>query len=105
VTEPIVPPPTIPLLTMIRLNDAILAELDDRGCAPLEPTMLRLKLGMWPLFQKQMDSHVESVKRMADAAGGGGFGAMLGRAGLKDAAVKEVSLRLFAREGSNRFFA
>ncbi|KAI5454705.1 Vacuolar protein sorting-associated protein 52 [Naganishia albida] len=93
VTEPIAPPPTIPLLTMIRLNDAILAEIDDRGCTPLEPTMLRLKLGMWPLFQKQMDSHVESVKRMADAAGGGGLGAMLGRAGVKDSAVKEVAMR------------
>jgi hypothetical protein len=91
VTEPIAPPPTIPLLTMIRLNDAVLAELDDRGCTPLESTMLRLKLGMWPLFQKQMDSHVESVKRMADAAASTGFGAMMGRTAPKVSAVKEVS--------------
>jgi hypothetical protein len=89
--EPIAPPPTIPLLTMIRLNDAVLAELDDRGCTPLETTMLGHKLVMWPLFQKEMDSHVESVKRMADAAGSSGFGAMLRGAAPKDSAVKEVS--------------
>lgn len=87
-------------MTMIRLNDAVLAELDDRGCTPLESTMLRLKLGMWPLFQKQMDSHVESVKRMADAAASTGFGAMLGRSAPKDSAVKEVSRQAGEQERS-----
>jgi hypothetical protein len=90
VTEPVAPPATIPLLTMLRLNDGVLAELEARGCTPLESMVLGLKLGMWPLFQKQMDSHIDSVKRMADAASGTGFGAMLGRAGPKDSAVQEV---------------
>ncbi|KAJ9108921.1 hypothetical protein QFC21_000242 [Naganishia friedmannii] len=90
VTEPVAPPPTIPLLTMLRLNDEVLAGLEARGCTPLESMVLGLKLGMWPLFQKQMDSHIDSVKRMADAASGTGFGAMLGRAGPKDSAVQEV---------------
>lgn len=83
---------------MIRLNDAVLVELDDRGCTPLESTMLGLKLAMWPLFQKEMDSHVESVKRMADAAGNSRFGAMLRGAAPKDSAVKEVS-RLLVDHG------
>lgn len=75
---------------MIRLNDAAIAEVEDRGCTPLESTMLGLKLAMWPLFQKEMDSHVESVKRMADAASSSGFSAMLKGAAPKDSAVKEV---------------
>ncbi|KAJ9101932.1 hypothetical protein QFC19_005013 [Naganishia cerealis] len=93
VAEPVAPPSTISLLTMLRLNDGVLSELEARGCTPLESVVLGLKLGMWPLFQKQMDSHIDSVKRMADAASGGGFGAMLGRAAPKDSAIHEVAAR------------
>jgi vacuolar protein sorting-associated protein 52 len=89
VIEPLAPPPAIPLLVMIRLNDAVLAEIESRGCLPLEPVCTSLKLAMWPIFRKEMDAHIDSVKRMADAAGGSGLGAMLTKA-VKDSVVREV---------------
>ena len=74
---------------MIRLNDAVLIEAGRRGCAPMEGICLKSKLAMWPIFQKEMDAHIDSVKRLADAATGGGFGAMLNKA-PKDPAVRQT---------------
>ncbi len=50
-----------------------------------------LKLSLWPLFRKAMDAHIDSVKRLADAAAGTGFQAMLTKA-VKDSAVQEVGV-------------
>jgi hypothetical protein len=74
---------------MIRLNDAVLEEADRRGCPPMESICLVLKMAMWPIFQKEMDAHIDSVKRLADAATGGGFGAMLNKA-PKDSAIRQT---------------
>ncbi len=93
IADRLAPPPAIPLLSMIRLNDAVLAELDDRGCIPLESVCMTLKLSLWPLFQKEMDAHVESLKKLTGAAVGGGLGSVLGRTGPKDEAVQQVAGR------------
>ena len=74
---------------MIRLNDAVMAEASARGCIPMEGICMGLKLSMWPIFQKEMTAQVDSVKKLADAAIGGGFGAMLNK-GPKDSAVRQV---------------
>ncbi len=88
--EPLAPPPAIPLLVMIRLNDDVLTEIGSRGCLPLEPVCTSLKLAMWPIFRKEMDAHVDSVKRLADVSAGTGLGAMLSKA-IKDSVVREVT--------------
>jgi hypothetical protein len=75
---------------MIRLNDDVLAEIEERGCIPLESVCTSLKLSMWPIFRKEMDAHLDSMKKLADAAAGTGFGAMLSK-GVKDSVVREVS--------------
>lgn len=94
--------PSLPsLLSMIRLNDAVMDELTDRATTPLESFVLKQKLTLWPLFQKGMSANVESLKRLADAAGAGG--GMLGGLGLggkvKDGAVELVSPNSLFRSG------
>lgn len=58
----------------------------------MESICYGLKLTMWPMFQKELDAHIDSVKRLADAAAGGGFGALLAKA-PKDATVRQVCER------------
>jgi len=94
-------PAMIPLLTMIRLTDAILAEATQRNCSPLESFLLGLRMQLWPLFQKGMSDNVDSLKKLADNGGGGtgsfaGFGAGLFGAtkGVIDSSVvQKVSAR------------
>lgn len=67
---------------MIRTTDAVLAESSKRGCTPLEPFLLNLRMQLWPLFQKGMSDNVESLKKLADNGGGStgafaGFGASM----------------------------
>jgi len=64
-------PPIVPLLTMIRINEAVLAETEKRECSPLETFLVGLRLKMWPIFQKEMSTHVDSLKRLVDGAGAG----------------------------------
>lgn len=68
--------PLIPLYTMLKLNDRLLAELEERGVASvLQGTLMAFKLNAWPMLQKQFDDAIESVKRLrTGAAGGGGSG-------------------------------
>lgn len=63
-------PPAVPLLTMIRLNEAAFEEVELRRCPPLETFLLSLRMSMWPVFQKAMGAHVDSLKALADSAGG-----------------------------------
>ncbi|KAF8318104.1 Vps52-domain-containing protein [Clavulina sp. PMI_390] len=101
-------PPLIPLLTMIRLTDSVLAEASTRGCAPLESFLIGLKMQLWPLFQKGMSDNVDSLKKLADNGGGStagafsGFGAMFGAAStgmsggkttVDEGVVAKVSMR------------
>ncbi|KIR98992.1 hypothetical protein L804_03612 [Cryptococcus deuterogattii 2001/935-1] len=87
-----VPPPPIPLLTIIRLNDHLLATCDARGTLPLIPYLTGQKLAMWPIFRKEMDQHIESLKKLADDAEGKGLAGFIGKS-VKDGAVRQVASR------------
>jgi len=66
-------PPVVPLLTMIRLTEEVMGEIQKRGCQPLETFVFGLRLHMWPLFQKAMTDQIEGLKKVAEGAGGGYF--------------------------------
>ncbi|OCF31559.1 hypothetical protein I317_07308 [Kwoniella heveanensis CBS 569] len=86
------PPPAIPLLTMIRLNDHLLYVADSRGAIPLLSYLTGWKMALWPIYRKEMDAHVDSLKRLADEAEGKGLAGLMGR-GVKDGTVREVAKR------------
>lgn len=58
------PPPTIEFLTMVKLVDSLLEEVQVRQCPPLEQFFQKMRLSMWPVFQKQMHLHTESVRKL-----------------------------------------
>jgi len=66
-------PPVVPLLTMIRLVEDVIAEVQRRRCSPLESFVFSLRLQMWPVFQKAMSEHVEAIKKLAEGTGVGFF--------------------------------
>ena len=92
VTNP--PPPAVPLLTLIRLNDRLIMTADSRGAIPLIAYLQGWKLAMWPVYRKEMDAHVESLKVLADQAEGKGFSGLV--KGVKDGAVRQVANRYAA---------
>ncbi|KAH7887619.1 vacuolar sorting protein [Phlebopus sp. FC_14] len=63
-------PPVIPLLTMIRLTEAILAEIQIRQCLPLETFFFSMRLQLWPVFQRVMSEHCDSLKKLAERPSG-----------------------------------
>ncbi|TCD70828.1 hypothetical protein EIP91_001518 [Steccherinum ochraceum] len=67
------PPPVIPLLTMIRFTEDVMAEIQKRGCSPLETYIFTMRLQMWPIFQKSMQENIDAVKRYADGTSTGYF--------------------------------
>ena len=71
VLEPM--PSTIPLLTMIRLTEEVVTEIQKRRCSPAENFIFSVRLQMWPIFQKAMHEHVESLKRVAEGTSTGYF--------------------------------
>jgi len=66
-------PPIVPLLTMIRLTEDVIAEIQKRGCPPMESYVFGLRLQMWPVFQKAMTEHIEALKKLAEGASSGYF--------------------------------
>lgn len=66
-------PAVIPLLTMIRLTEDIMAEIQKRECVPLESFIFTLRLQMWPIFQKIMADNVEALKKYAEGSSGSYF--------------------------------
>ncbi|WVO14388.1 hypothetical protein L204_102021 [Cryptococcus depauperatus] len=93
------PPPTVSLLTIIRLNDRLLTTCDSRGCLPLTSYLSGWKLTLWPIFRKEMDQHIESLKKLADEAEGKGLAGLIGK-GVKDRQVKIVAARYAGLYGS-----
>ncbi|KAF8165468.1 vacuolar sorting protein [Crassisporium funariophilum] len=71
IVDPI--PPTIPLLTMIRLAEDVVAEVQRRHCPPAESYVFGLSLNMWPVFQKGMTEHIDSLKKLAEGTSSGYF--------------------------------
>ncbi|KAF8974178.1 Sac2 family-domain-containing protein [Flammula alnicola] len=67
-------PQAIPLLTMIRLAEDIVAEIQKRHCPPAETYVFGLSLQMWPVFQKGMTEHIDGVKKLAEGTSSGYFG-------------------------------
>lgn len=88
-------PSSLPLLTMIRLNDRILQIADQRGTIPLATYLQGQKMALWPLYRKEMDAHVDSLKRLADEAEGKGLSGFMGR-GVRDQTVRAVASRYAA---------
>ncbi|KAJ7639000.1 vacuolar sorting protein [Roridomyces roridus] len=66
-------PPTVPLLTIIRITEDVMAEVQKRTCPPAESFIFSLRLKMWPVFQKAMSEHVEALKKLAEGASAGYF--------------------------------
>ncbi|KAF4574958.1 hypothetical protein EYR36_006312 [Pleurotus pulmonarius] len=60
------PPPVVPLLVMIRLTEAVLNEIQNRSCPPLESFIFSIRLQMWPVFQKLMTENIDSLKKYAE---------------------------------------
>lgn len=59
---------------MIRIAEDIVAEIQKRHCPPAETYVFGLSLQMWPIFQKGMTEHTESVKKLAEGTSSGYFG-------------------------------
>ncbi|KAJ8086801.1 Vacuolar protein sorting-associated protein 52 [Marasmius tenuissimus] len=67
------PPNVITLLTMIRLAENVVSEMENRGCPPGVSFVFGVRLQLWPLFQKLMSEHIEALKKLAEGSGGGYF--------------------------------
>ena len=81
-------PSVVALLTMIRLTEDVVAEVQKRGCPPMESYVFGIRLQMWPVFQKVMTEHVEALKKLAEGTGSGYFGRS---AATTDTLVSSVS--------------
>ncbi|KIY49354.1 vacuolar sorting protein [Fistulina hepatica ATCC 64428] len=66
-------PPVIPLLTMIRLSEDVVAEVNKRRCPPVESFVFALRLQLWPVFQEAISSDVEALKKLAQGTSSGGY--------------------------------
>lgn len=88
VLDPI--PPAVPLLTMIRLTEDVVLEVQKRNCPPVEFFVFGLRLQMWPVFQKAMAEHTDALKKLAEGASGGYFSRAVA---TTDAGVSNVSRR------------
>jgi len=73
----------------------VLLEVQLRECPVLEPFLQRLRLSMWPAFQKQMHMHTESIRKMVNNTG----------ASLLRSSVKAVTLRTVAQRYVSLFVA
>lgn len=67
-------PSVISLLTMIRLAEDVVAEVENRACPPVVSFLFTIRLKMWPIFQKAMSEHIEALKKLAEGASAGYFG-------------------------------
>lgn len=86
------PPNAISLLTMIRMNDKLIATAEARGTIPLTTYLQGWRLQLWPAFSKAMDAHIESVKSLGDSAEAKGLAGYMSK-GVKDGAVRAVAVK------------
>jgi hypothetical protein len=88
VLEPM--PPAVPLLTMIRLTEAVIIEVQKRDCPPLENFLFTMRLQLWPAFQKIMSEHCDALRKLAE----GGTTSYFNRtASTTDASVTNICNR------------
>ncbi|KAJ3710382.1 vacuolar sorting protein [Lentinula raphanica] len=83
-------PPILPLLTMIRLTEHVVTEIENRACPPGVTFMFDLRLRMWPVFQKLMNDNVEALKKLAEGTSGGYFSRATV---LTEAIVRNICIR------------
>ncbi|GAA5870235.1 hypothetical protein JCM16303_001936 [Sporobolomyces ruberrimus] len=105
-TPPSSPSP-LSLLSMIRLNSSLLTSTTTVTnpstllCPPLESHLYSIRLLLWPLFTKTLDSQTDSLRKIngTASASSGGLGGMLGRmtggatgtgSGVKDSTVQAI---------------
>ena len=85
------PHPTVPLLTMIRLTEEVMLEVQKRNCPPLETFIFSTRLKMWPVWQKGMGDHLEGVRKLVEGpSGAGALGAMWRKNNVSETTVKAV---------------
>lgn len=63
-------PAATPLLTMVRLTEAVTTEVQKRQCSPLETFFFTMRLQLWPVFQKVISEHCDSLKKLSDRPSG-----------------------------------
>ncbi|KAF8450537.1 Vps52-domain-containing protein [Boletus edulis BED1] len=63
-------PPAAPLLTMVRLTEAVTTEVQKRQCSPLETFFFTMRLQLWPVFQKVVSEHCDSLKKLSERPSG-----------------------------------
>jgi vacuolar protein sorting-associated protein 52 len=59
-------PPIISLLIMIRITEDVAAEVENRMCPAVSTYLFALRMQFWPVFQKAMSDHIESVKKLTE---------------------------------------
>ncbi|KAG6333668.1 hypothetical protein ID866_5426 [Astraeus odoratus] len=64
------PPPAVTLLTVVRLTEAVVAEVQRRQCSPLETFLFTVRLELWPVFQRIMSEHCDSLKKLSEKPSG-----------------------------------
>lgn len=55
---------------MVRLTEAVTAEVQKRQCSPLETFFFTMRLQLWPVFQKVVSEHCDSLKKLSDRPSG-----------------------------------
>ena len=55
---------------MVRLTEAVTAEVQKRQCSPLETFYFTMRLQLWPVFQKVISEHCDSLKKLSDRPSG-----------------------------------
>lgn len=102
-TPPSSPSP-LSLISMIRLNNSILSATTTHSsslsCPPLESHLYSIRLLLWPLLTKTLDSQIESLKKIngtPSSTATSGVGGLLGRmagtgmgASVKDSTVQAI---------------
>ncbi|GAA6058538.1 hypothetical protein JCM10212_006977 [Sporobolomyces blumeae] len=93
-TPPSTPSP-LALLSMIRLNSALLASTVPR-CPPLEAHLYSVRILLWPLYTRAVDQQTESLRKIngsTASSGGGMLGRLAGGGGptvVKDSTVQLI---------------
>lgn len=87
---------------MIRLAEDVVAEIQKRHCPPAEVYVFGLTLQMWPVFQKGMTEHIDSLKKLAEGTGSGYFSRT--STTTTDVKVENVSAVLLPAASSNDIY-
>ncbi|KZP02599.1 hypothetical protein FIBSPDRAFT_969813 [Athelia psychrophila] len=88
-------PPLISLLTMIRLVEDVVTEVQRRNCPPLENYVFALRLQMWPVFQKAISEQIEALKKLAEGTTAGYFGRAVSTTDLWVSSISHRYVALF----------